>query len=207
VKWAKDPWHLKGTMKKLVDVGGGELGTDKEKVMGLVKDHFGWRENGRGVEEAEREEEEREPTDRQGQLEEEVRKSLSRTSNSLTPGPDRIRYRLIKMVMGTKLGDKLIKEIARNLVERKILKEWQNSKVVMIPKLGKDHNKTKRWRPINLINCIGKLGEKVVANRPQKSGLLHQYQFGSVKRRSAIEAALRVVTKAQRYMARGEAVG
>jgi len=51
------------------------------------------------------------------------------------------------------------------------------------------------------------LGEKVVANRLQESGLLHKHQFGSVKGRSVTEAALRVVPKAQRYMARGEAVG
>jgi len=43
----------------------------------------------------------------------------------------------------------------------------------MIPKPGKDHGKTKGWRPINLINCIGKLGDKVVADRLQESGLLH----------------------------------
>jgi len=40
--------------------------------------------------------------------------------------------------------------------------EWQHSKVVMITKPGKDLYKTKRWRPINLINCVRKLVEKVV---------------------------------------------
>jgi len=195
-------------MKKLINVGGIELGTDEEKVTGLVKDHFGWREDGSGVEVPEREEEEREPTNRQGQLEEEVRKVLSRTSNSSAPGLDGIGYRLIKMVMRTKLGDELMKEVAGNLARgRRIPKEWQNSKVVMIPKPGKDYNKTKGWRPINLINCIGKLVEKVVANRLQESGLLHQHQFGSVKGRSVTEATLRVVTKAQRCMPRGGAVG
>jgi len=207
VKWAKDPWHLTGTMKKLVDVEGVELETDGEKVTRLVKDHFSWREDGRGVEEAEREEEKRGPTDRQGQLEEEVRKALSGTSNSSAPGPDGIGYRLIKMVLGRKLGDELMKEVARNLAKGKIPKEWQNSKVIMIPKPGKDYNKTKEWRPINLINCIGKLGEKVIANRLQESGLLYKHQFGSIKERSVTEVALRVVTKAQRCMARGGAVG
>jgi len=183
-------------------MGGIELGIDEEKVTGLVKDYFGWRDDGRGVEEAEREEEEREPTDRQGQLEEKVRKALSGTNNLSAPEPDGIGYRLIKMAMWTKLGDELMKEVARNLERGKIPKEWQNSKVVMIPKPGKDHNRTKGWQPINLINCIGKLGEKVVANRLQESGLFHQHQFGSVKGRLATEAALWVVTKAQRCMAR-----
>jgi len=126
-------------------VGGVEVSTDEEKVTGLVRDHFGWRSDGRGVEEAEREEEERRPTDRQEQLEEDVRKALSGTSNSLALGPDGIGYRLIKMVMGMKLGDELMKEVARNLARGRIPKEWQNSKVMMILKLGKDHNKTKEW--------------------------------------------------------------
>jgi len=47
----------------------------------------------------------------------------------------------------------------------------------------------------------------VVADRLQESGLLHRYQFGSVKGRSATEAALRVVTRAQRCMAAEGAVG
>ena len=51
------------------------------------------------------------------------------------------------------------------------------------------------------------MGEKVVANRLQESGLLHRHQFESVKGRSVTEAALQVVTKAQRCMARGGAVG
>ena len=54
--------------------------------------------------------------------------------------------------------------MARNLWKGRIPREWQNSKVVIIPKLGKDHEKTKEWRLINLINCISKLGEKVVAD-------------------------------------------
>ena len=33
----------------------------------------------------------------------------------------------------------------------------------VIPKPNKDHKAAKGWRPINLINCIGKLAEKVVA--------------------------------------------
>ena len=41
----------------------------------------------------------------------------------------------------------------------------------------------------------------------QELGLLHRYQFGSVKGRSATEAAIRVVTRAKRCMVAEEAVG
>ena len=59
----------------------------------------------------------------------------------------------------------------------------------MIPKLGKDNEKTNGWRPINSFNYIGKLGEKVVADIFQVYGLLHKHQFGSVKYRLATKVA------------------
>ncbi|RPB27053.1 hypothetical protein L211DRAFT_846604 [Terfezia boudieri ATCC MYA-4762] len=54
VKWAKDPWHIRGTMGKLVDEEGKECQGDEEKAASLVADHFKWREDGRQVEDAER---------------------------------------------------------------------------------------------------------------------------------------------------------
>ena len=48
------------------------------------------------------------------------------------------------------------------------------AKVVFIPKPNKDHKAAKDWRPINLINCIGKLAEEVVADELQEPGLLHK---------------------------------
>jgi len=127
-------------------------------------------------------------------------KALAGTSCRSAPGTDGIGYKLIKRVLDLELERDLIKEVAENLVNGNIQKEWQHSKVFMIPKPGKDHSKSKDYRPINLINCIGKLGDKVVADKLPESGLLHRHQFGSVKGRSATEAALRVVTRAQRCM-------
>jgi len=196
-------------MGDLTDTAGGPFKTDSKKKNALIRDHFGWRNEGRKVDKIE-EERERYPGltgINQEKMEELVRKALPGTSNRSAPGPDGIGYKLIKRVLDLKLGRELIGEVAENLINGKIPKEWQHSKVVMIPKPGKDHSKTKGWRPITLINCIGKLGEKVVADRLQESGLLHRHQFGSVKGRSATEAALRVVTRAQRYMAAEGAVG
>jgi len=209
VKWAKDLWHLKATMGDLIDTAGVPLKIDNEKKNGLIRDHFGWRNEGRTVDEIE---EERERYSRltginQEKMEELVRKALAGMSNKSAPGSDGIGYKLIKRVLDLKLGSELIREVVENLINRRIPKKWQHSKVVMIPKPGKDYSKTKGWRPINLFNCIGILGEKVVADRPQESGLLHRHQFGSVKGRSATEAVLRVVTRAQRCMAVEGAVG
>ena len=88
-------------------------------------------------------------------------------------------------------------------MEGKIPKEWQNSKVVFIPKPNRDLALLKAWRPITLINCIGKLGEKVVADELQQAGLPHRHQFGGVKGRSAIDAVFREVTRVQRCLSAG----
>ena len=89
-----------------------------------------------------------------------------------------------------------------SLKEGKIPEEWQRSKVVFIPKPNKDHKLAKGWRPINLINCIGKLAEKIVADNLQEVGLLHKGQYGGVKGRSTLEAMMRALTRAQRAMGR-----
>ena len=79
--------------------------------------------------------------------------------------------------------------------------------MVFIPKLGKDHTQLKAWRPITLINCIGKLGEKVVVEELQQANLLHRHQFGSVKGRSAIDAVFREVTRVPRCLSNKGSAG
>ena len=136
-----------------------------------------------------------------------VEKALNETQNRSAPGADGIGYRFIKTIKDTILREKIIEEVARNLLKRWTPKEWQNSRVVMISKPGKDHEKTKRWRLFNLINCMRKLEEKVVADELQGCSHFHKHQFGSVKERSAIEAALRTMARVQRCEGKGEAVG
>ena len=88
-------------------------------------------------------------------------------------------------------------QVAINLTMSSIPKEWQDSKVVFIPKPGKDHRQLKAWQPITFINCIGKLGEKVVAEELQAGNLLHRLHFGSVEGRSAIDAVFKEVARVQ----------
>lgn len=89
-------------------------------------------------------------------------------------------------------------QLAEELQKGRAPVEWQLSKVVMIPKLGKDHAQLKDWRPINLINCVAKLEEKLVSDELQEAGsaLLHRHQFGSVKGRSALEPVFKEVARA-----------
>jgi len=125
VKWAKDPWYLKAKMRDLTDTMGVPLKTDNEKKNGLIIDHFGWRNEGRKVDEIE-EERERYPgltSISQEKMEELVRKDLVGTSNKSAPGLDSIGYKLIKRVLDIEFRRELIREVAENLINGKIPKE------------------------------------------------------------------------------------
>ena len=201
---AKDPWRTKMSMRKLEDEEGGSLEGDEEKVAVLAKRHFCWEEAGRLLEETEVEQ--GGPGYSIPDLVEKVGKALQGTSNTLALGPDKISYQFIKAVIGTIFGEELLVQMAKELEKGKALSDWQLSKVVMIPKPEKDHKQLKGWRPMNLINCVCKLGEKMVADELQQAGLFHRHQYGSVKGRSAVEPVFREVVRAQRALARGERV-
>ena len=104
-----------------------------------------------------------------------VFKALGGTSNTSAAGPNEISYKMIKKVLPTSLGQDLIEEIVDDLHQGQIPPTWQQMKVVMIPKPRRDLTLTKNWRSINLINCIGMIREKVVADQLQEAGLLHRH--------------------------------
>ena len=99
-----------------------------------------------------------------------VLSALGRTKNGSAPGTDGISYRLIKEVRDTRLGQELVDEVVDNLVNGVIPPAWREMRVVFIPKPRRDLSLTKSWKPLNLINCVGKLGEKVVADQIQDFG-------------------------------------
>lgn len=122
------------------------------------------------------------------------------TKNSSAPELDGISYRLIKAVKDTTLGRELVNKVTVQLLGGSIPDKWKEMRVVLIPKLGRDLTLIKNWRPINLNNCIGKLGEKVVVDHLQDADLLHHQQFGAVRGRLALEVVFRAVVKGRGCM-------
>ena len=94
-----------------------------------------------------------------------VRSALSETKNNSAAVPNGVRDRLIKAVWDTRLRIEVLGEVVAALRGGYIPDRWRDMRVVLIPKPGRDLMRTKNWRPLNLINCIGKLGEKVVADK------------------------------------------
>ena len=82
-------------------------------------------------------------------------------------------------------------------------------RVVLISKPGPDLTQTKNWRPLNLINCVGKLGQKVVADRMQAKGqqILHHQQYSSVRGCSAVDGLYKSVVSARECLEHQGSVG
>ena len=208
VRWARDPWKEWERMGRLRDIGGRWLDGDAEKVRCLVSEVFrgvggvdgGWSRGAVGDVEF--------PMSRE-EVGSSVRRALGRTKNGSAPGPDGISYRLIKSVRDTRLGRELVEEDVDYLVQGVIPPAWREMRVVFIPKPGRDLTLAKNWRPLNLINCIGKLGEKVVGDRIQDFGghLFHRLQYGLVRGRSAVDVLYRSVVRARRCIDGGGSVG
>ena len=132
---AKDPLGSKSRMKTLKDLDGKAIEED-DRAEALEKAHYLWQDR-----EAEEEEEDsREDAAGLGreELKDKVLDALSRTSNTSAPGPDGISYTIIKWANKSVLGKYLIDDVVDNLLEGKIPKQWQNSKVVFIPKPNRD---------------------------------------------------------------------
>jgi len=85
---------------------------------------------------------------------------------------------------------------------------WKEAKGVVIPKPNKpDYGVAKAYRVITLLNCLGKVVEKVPANAIpegcERRRLLLDGQFGCRKRRSAIDTVGRLMKRVDDAWGRG----
>jgi Reverse transcriptase (RNA-dependent DNA polymerase) len=78
------------------------------------------------------------------------------------------------------------------------LKAWKKAKGILLRKPNKsDYSIAKSYRVISLLNCLGKVAEKVattaIANFCETNELLHKGQFGCRKQRSAIDVVAKLI--------------
>ena len=114
-------------------------------------------------------------------------------------GPDGVGYRLIKAVRDTRLGREVLGERVAGLQGEYIPNRWRDMWVVLIPKPRRDLTQTKNWRPLNHINCVGKLARKVMADRIQAKGqqILHHQHYGLVRGRCVVDVLYKSVVSAR----------
>ena len=204
VRWAKDPWRLKERMGRLRGADGKWLESERDKVDRLVRDLFG--EEAAQVSVVVRRD--KECLYSEDKVMEWVRSVLSGMKNNSAAGPDGVGYRMIKAVRDTKLGMEVLGEVVTALRGGYIPDRRREMRVVLILKPGRDLTQTKNWRPLNLIDYIGKLDEKVMADRIQEEGssILHHQQYGAVRGRSAVDVLYKSVVKARQSLEGGGSV-
>ena len=101
--------------------------------------------------------------------------------NHKAQGPDKIKNELIK-----NLPKEAVEHLCRifnlSFKSGSFPPVWNNADIVPIPKPGKDHTKVTNYRPIAISSCLGRVFEKVLANRLQDwltfNHIFHNLQCG-----------------------------
>ncbi|KAF8723942.1 hypothetical protein AX14_008985 [Amanita brunnescens Koide BX004] len=126
----------------------------------------------------------------------EIKDMLSLTSNCSAPGPDNITWHHLKAIFEIEHVDQSVCLLFNNVCDSGTWPRWFKESIsVIIPKPKKpDYTVPKAYRPIALLNTLGKLLTKVIANRLQFDAaaysLLHEGQCGGVQKHATIDTAL-----------------
>ncbi|KAF8644940.1 hypothetical protein AX14_009330 [Amanita brunnescens Koide BX004] len=126
----------------------------------------------------------------------EVWDALRPTANSSAPGPDHVTWRHLKLALSIPETDDALTTLFNKVCFTGMWpSHFKDSVSVIIPKPGKpDYSIPKAYRPIALLNMVGKLLTKILANRMQHDAaqynLLHRDQFGGIQGHSTIDAGL-----------------
>ena len=138
---------------------------------------------------------------------EEVDRALRSSSNMSAPGPSGINYRALKWIWAT--HPDWIHFIVKWSIQLGVHNDrWKRSTTVVLPKPGKPrYDVPKAYRPIQLLECLGKLVEKIVAKRITfecgKHDILPPEQFGGRSNASCIDAGMTLVNDIEHARKRG----
>jgi hypothetical protein len=124
----------------------------------------------------------------------EMSDALTGTSNPSAPRPDHITWCHLKCIVQDRYPSRLFLWLANTCLQSGHWPaEFKASTTVVIPKPGKPlYDTPKSFRPIVLLNTLGKMFEKMLSNRLQfeaaEHGVLHPNQFGGVRQNSTEDA-------------------
>jgi len=142
--------------------------------------------------------------------EEDIRRAVFDQLVKKAPGPDRLGFKAIRLLWEWD-APRIIAIVKMSFRLGIHPRAWKEAKGVVILKLNKpDYGVAKAYRVIALLNCLGKVVEKVAANaiadECERRQLLHDGQFGCRKRRSAIDAVGRLIKRVEEVWGRGNPV-
>ena len=89
---------------------------------------------------------------------------IREASNNKAAGSDDIPYEFIKN-LGPRAQDMLLEIYKRCWIGEGIPTKWRTEVIKTMLKEGKDPKDPTSYRPISLTSCLGKILEKIIANR------------------------------------------
>ncbi|KAF8675619.1 hypothetical protein AX14_005072 [Amanita brunnescens Koide BX004] len=126
----------------------------------------------------------------------EVHDAIALTGNNSAPGPDHITWELLKAALQVNGAPEGLCHMFNRIRSSGVWPTWfKQSTCVIIPKPNKPrYNVPKAFRPISLLNTVGKLFTKIIAARLQfdclKHEILHPGQCGGVIKHATIDAGV-----------------
>ena len=121
---------------------------------------------------------------------------ISKCSDTSAPGPNKLTWRHLKLIVKNDLCLTNIVNIADSCINLGYWpKYFKILSTIIIPKPNKSlYNQPKAFRPIVLLNTLGKLIEKVVTDRLQfmvvRNNFIHPSQLGGLKFKSTTDAGI-----------------
>lgn len=126
----------------------------------------------------------------------EVKEAIARCKSKKAPGPDGIGNAALK-ALPLKAVVSLTGIINATLRLRHFPAQWKCADVVVLPKPKANPTFPQNYRPISLLPCLGKVCERVVQTRLQRSvqdlNLIQDEQFGFRPKHSTVHQVLRLV--------------
>jgi predicted RNase H-like HicB family nuclease len=138
-----------------------------------------------------------EPSEIQEFTEAELRQAAKRILSNKAPGPDKIPNEVIRTAID-KAPHKILDVLNRCLKKGHLGNLWTKQELLLIPKEGKPRGESSSYRPICLLDGLGKLFERLNYQRLQpyleneQTGL-PATQFGFRPKKSTIHAVERIV--------------
>jgi len=127
---------------------------------------------------------------------EEFKSAIANCNNSSTPGPDKLSWSHLKIILKDDNCLSIIISIANTCIDLGFWpSHFKKSMTVVIPKLNKaSYDFSKSFRPIVLLNMMGKLIEKVISERLQFltaiNNFIHLSQLGGLKFKFTTDAGV-----------------
>lgn len=131
--------------------------------------------------------------------ENELLEACKKIGDRKAPGPDGVPNSAIKLAINSR-PEIFVETFQKCLEEGKFPKIWKIQRLVLIPKGNKPADDPSSYRPICLLDTMGKILERLVYNRllpiVEEKRALSDRQFGFRKSRSTIDAIKMVIDTA-----------